>query len=205
VDQYRAGRTPDPASLKIIMQELLAELISGDDTRAERSIAALTALGTAVTPALLDLTRAADADTRWWAVRALAASPHTRTQDLLPLLGDPAAEVRAAAALAICDHPHECAVSSLVETLRDVDALVAGLAGNALVKIGSPAVASLLEVMKEAPAGVRIAALRTLAEICDHRAIPVLMKSLGEESALLQYWATEGLQRLGLDMVYMKP
>jgi len=32
-----------------------------------------------------------------------------------------------------------------------------------------------------------------------------LMKYLSEESAVLQYWATEGLERLGLDMVYIKP
>jgi hypothetical protein len=47
--------------------------------------------------------------------------------------------------------------------------------------------------------------LRTLAEIRDHRAIPVLMKSMNEESAVLQYWAQTGLERLGLDMVYIKP
>jgi HEAT repeat protein len=187
------------------MQELLAELISGDDARAEHSIPALTALDMAVMPALLDLTRANEADIRWWAVRALAASPHTRTEDLLPLLSDSAPEVRAAAALAICNHPDECAVIGLVKSLEDADPLVAGLAGNALVKIGSSSVPSLLEVMKEAPTGIRILALRTLSEICDQRAIPAMMKSLGEESALLQYWATEGLQRLGLDMVYMKP
>ena len=78
------------------MKELLAELISGDDERAERSISAIVDLGTAVIPALLDLTRSADVDTRWWAVRALAASPHTRTEDLFPLLSDSAPEVRAA-------------------------------------------------------------------------------------------------------------
>jgi HEAT repeat protein len=205
VDQDRAGCASDPASRKIIMQDLLAELISGDDIRAEKSISALTALGRAAIPVLLDLTLAEDADIRWWAVRALAASPHTRTEDLVPLLGDSAPEVRAAAALAICDHPNECAVASLVKTLEDPDPLVAGLAGNALVKIGSVSVPSLLEVMKEARTSIRIITLRTLSEICDHRAIPVMMKSLGEESALLQYWATEGLQRLGLDMVYMKP
>lgn len=195
------------------MQELLAELISGDDARAENSIPAITALGMAAMPALLDLTRAETADTRWWAVRALAASPHTRTEDLLPLLSDSAPEVRAATALALCSHPHESAVMALVKTLGDTDPLVAGLAGNALVKIGSPSVPSLLEVMKasvepgrnEASTGIRILALRTLSEICDHRAIPAMMKSLGEESALLQYWAKEGLERLGLGMVYMKP
>jgi HEAT repeat protein len=66
-------------------------------------------------------------------------------------------------------------------------------------------VPALLEVMQDAPVNVRIVALRALSEIRDQRAIPVLMKSLSEDSAVLQYWAQEGLERLGLDMVYIKP
>jgi HEAT repeat protein len=195
------------------MEDPFAELTSGDDERAERSIPAIVALGEAALPRLLDLTRAPDADTRWWAVRALAASPHTRTSDLIPTLSDSSPEVRAASALALCGHPGGEAVEALVNLLADEDSLVAGLAGNALVRIGSPSVASLLEVMdarvepgrNEASASVRIAALRALAEIRDHRAIPTMMKCLGEESAVLQYWAQEGLERLGLNMVYVKP
>jgi HEAT repeat protein len=221
MDKHRAGSTSHPAASQINMlalsvvemQGLLAELTSGDDTRAENSIPALTQLGLAVIPALLDLTHAADIDSRWWAVRALAASPHTRTEDLLPLLGDSAPEVRAATALALCNHPHESAVEALIKTLADEDSLTAGLAGNALAKIGSPSVPGLIELMNarvepgrnDAPAGIRILALRTLSEIRDQRSIPVMMKSLGDESALLQYWAQEGLERLGLNMVYIKP
>ncbi len=187
------------------MKELLAELTSGDDERAEGSIPAITKLGLAAIPPLLELTRSEDTDVRWWAVRALAASPHTRTVDLIPLLSDSAPEVRAATALALCHHPHENAVEALTRALADEDALTAGLAGNALVKIGGPSVPTLLKVMDEAPIGIRVVALRTLSAICDHRAIPVMMKCLGEESAFLQYWAQEGLERLGLDMVYIKP
>ena len=187
------------------MKELLADLASGDDERAERSIPAITNMGLAAIPPLLELTRSEDTDVRWWAVRALAASPHTRTVDLIPHLSDSAPEVRAATALALCHHPHEDAVTALIRALADEDALTAGLAGNALVKIGGPSVPALLKVMGEAPTGIRVVALRTLSEIRDHRAIPVMMKCLGEESALLQYWAQEGLERLGLDMVYMKP
>jgi HEAT repeat protein len=187
------------------IQDLLAELTSGDDLRAENSISAILELGTAALPALWDLTRAEDVDTRWWAVRTLAVSPHTRTDDLVPILKDSAPEVRAAAALALCNHPHESAAEALIESLADNDSLTAGLAANALVKIGSPSVPSLLEVMGKAPAGIRILALRALSEIRDHRAIPVMMKCLGEESAVLQYWAQEGLDRLGLNMVYVKP
>ncbi len=195
------------------MRELLNELTSGDDARAENAIPALVELGAAAIPALLDLTRADDADIRWWGVRALAASPHTRTEDLLPLLSDSAPEVRAATALALCSHPNESAVEALIKALGDEDSLTAGLAGTALVKIGAPSVPSLLKVMEaraepgrsEAPTGIRILALRALSEIGDHRAIPVMMKAMGEESALLQYWAQEGLERLGLNMVYVKP
>ena len=203
--QHRARRASGPAALQIKMHELLAELTSGDDTRAENSIPAIVDLGMAAIPALLELTRAEEVDSRWWAVRALAASPHTRTENLIPLLSDSASEVRAAAALALCNHPNESAIPALINTLSDEDSLTAGLAGNALVKIGSPSVPSLLTVMSEAPTGIRIIVLRALSEIRDHRAIPVMMKSLSEESAVLQYWAQEGLQRLGLDMVYGKP
>jgi len=119
------------------IQGLLAELISGDDARAENSIPAIMELGMTAIPALRDLTRDEDVDSRWWAVRALAASPHTRTDDLIPLLSDSAPEVRAAAALALCDHPHENAIEVLIKSLADGDPLTAGLAANALVKIGS--------------------------------------------------------------------
>jgi len=61
--------------------------------------------------------------------------------------------------------------------------------------------------VQDASSGIRtrILAMRALSEIRDHRAIPIMMKSLNEESALLQYWAQEGLNRLGLNMVYIKP
>ncbi len=187
------------------LQDLLADLTSGDDVRAENSIPAIMDLGKAAIPSLLELTHADTVDSRWWAVRALAASPHTRTEDLLPLLTDSAPEVRAATALALCNHPNAKAVPDLIKALADEDSLTAGLAGNALAKIGSPSVAGLLQVMMDAPVSVRILALRTLAEIRDQRAIPIMMKCLSEESAVLQYWAQEGLERLGLDMIYIKP
>lgn len=141
------------------LQDLLADLTSGDDIRAENAIPAILELGVAAIPSLLELTHAPEADSRWWGVRALAASPHTRTEDLLPSLSDLAPEVRAAAALAIIEHPHEIAIPSLIKLLDDQFDLAATLAGNALVKIGSSSVAGLLEVMnarvesglKEAP------------------------------------------------------
>jgi HEAT repeat protein len=187
------------------LDNLLADLASGDDARAESAISGLLALGAAPVPALVDMTRSKDTDSRWWAVRALAQSPHARTEDLLPLLNDPASEVRAAAALAVCSHPDEMAVPALVKSLSDEDSLTAGLAAKALVAVGSPAVPALIEVIQGAKNGVRILAIRALAELKDHRAIKTMMSALEDESAVVQYWAKEGLDRLGLNMVYGKP
>ena len=187
------------------MNDLLAELTSGDDERAEKAIPAIVELGAAVIPDLLELTRSQDLDSRWWAVRALAASPHTRTSDLIPFLSDPNAEIRAAAALALSHHPGEEALPALTQSLGDSDPLTAGLAANALVRLGKISVPSLIEAAKEGPSNSRILALRALSELRDHRAIPVMMKCIQEDSAVLGYWAQLGLERLGLDMVYIKP
>jgi HEAT repeat protein len=180
------------------LQDLLSDLTSGNETRAEESVSALIELGEAAIPALRDLTHSPDMDHRWWSLRVLAQSPHAQAEWLIPFLSDPAREVRQCAALGLAIKPAEGARESLVQALSDEDSMVSNLAANALVKIGNSAVPSLIEV-------ARIHALRALAEIRDHRAIPVMMKVMEEDSVLLQHWAKEGLDRLGLDMVYIKP
>lgn len=188
------------------LQELLNDLTSGDETRAENAVTALTALGERAIPSLLELTRSPDADIRWWAVRALAQSPHCRTEWLIPFLtADPAPEIRQCAALGLAVKADESAIQPLVQALSDADGMVGSLAANALVKIGSAAVPALIEVVKVGAQAARILALRALAEIKDQRAIPVMMKVMEEDSSLLQYWAQEGLERLGLNMIYLKP
>jgi HEAT repeat protein len=184
---------------------LLEDLVSGDEARAESAVAPLIEIGEPALPALLDLTRSPDADARWWALRVLASSPHAKAGWLVPFLSDPAAEVRQCAALGLAGTADEGAVQPLVQALRDEDSIVGSLAVNALVKIGSLAVPSLIEAVKHGAQSQRIHALRALAEIRDHRAIPVMMQVMQEDSALLQHWAQEGLERLGLDMVYIKP
>ena len=187
------------------LESLLQDLISGDETRAEAAIPALIELDADAVPALLDLTKSPDLDARWWALRALAVTPNSQAGWLIPFLNDPAPEVRQCAALGLAVRPDESATQPLVHALSDQDSMAASLAANALVKIGSAAVPSLIEVVKSGAQPQRIHALRALAEIRDHRAIPVLMQAMQEDSALLQHWAQEGLERLGLDMVYIKP
>lgn len=188
------------------LDDLLNDLTSGEEERAERAVAPLAELGEEAIPALLDLARSPDADSRWWAVRTLAQSPLCRTGWLFPFLaGDPAPEVRQCAALGLAGKADESATQPLVEALSDADGMVGSLAATALVRIGSAAVPSLIDVVKGSVQSARILALRALAEIKDHRAIPIMMKVMEEDSALLQHWAKEGLDRLGLDMIYLKP
>lgn len=189
------------------LQSLLKDLTSGDEPRAEKAVPALIELGEEAVPALLDLTKSTDVDKRWWALRTLAQSPLSRTVWLVPFLNDPAPEVRQCAALGLAQQgkPDENAIPALIQALSDEDTLVGNLAVKALVNIGKPAVPSLIEKVKSASQSTRILALRALVETRDPRAIPVMMQVMDEDSALLQHWAREGLERLGLDMVYMKP
>ena len=189
------------------LQELLHDLTSGNEARAETAVPALIELGEEALPALQELCRSADVDHRWWALRVLAQSPQAPAAWLVPFLNDPAREVRQCAALglALKPDPDGGVVQPLIQAISDPDSMVASLAVNALVKIGSASVPALIEVVKSAPQAARIQALRALADIRDHRAIPIMMKVMEEDSALLQHWAKEGLDRLGLDMVYIKP
>jgi HEAT repeat protein len=79
------------------------------------------------------------------------------------------------------------------------------MAVHALSKLGEEAVQPLLDAYTSAVPRGRIHIMRALAELRDSRAIRLMMDSLEGESAALQYWAQEGLERLGLNMVYMKP
>ena len=113
--------------------------------------------------------------------------------------------MRQAAALGLCSHPDETAIRPLIQALNDDDSMASDLARNALVVIGKIAIPSLLEIPDNASQRARINALRAVAEIGDYSAIPTLMAALESDSVMMQHWAEEGLERLGLNMVYLNP
>ena len=186
---------------------LLAELTCGDDERAESAAQQLAGYGESAFQALRNLLRDEDVDARWWAIRALAQFETSEkvTGDLVAALEDGSSDVRQCAAMALCHHPHPRAVSPLIRALSDPDSMTAGLARNALIRIGAEAVPELIETLRAGSRAARLEAVRALAEIKDPRAIPPLMQALEQDSALMQYWAEHGLDKLGLGMVYLKP
>jgi len=188
------------------IESLLAELTSGDDQRAEASVMRLAKLGKAVLPFIQPFLNDPDPDKRWWALRLLAELPG---DDLVPIfisaLSDPDASVRQCAALALTRQPSPQAIEALISLLRERDALLPRLAANALVAIGAPAVPALLEVLNNGSPMERMQAARAIALIGDQRAIPALFNLFAEDSAWMDYWAEEGLERSGAGMVYFKP
>lgn len=188
------------------LQNLLTELSSGEDEIAETAVKKISEFGEKALPGLQELLSSTDPDTRWWALRAIAEIKSEKTCELLTeALLDPDPAVRQCAALGLRLNPHAPAVSRLVSALGDQDRLFASLAADALVAIGEEAVPALIEVVESAQRNAQIEAVRALAKIGDKRAIPVLFAVLGENSALMEYWADEGLERMGAGMVYFKP
>jgi HEAT repeat protein len=191
-------------------KKYLNELKSADDRRAEAAAIGLAGLPRSEIDATLvelsALLESHDADTRWWAVRAIAAISDARVPGLLlRALADPQASVRQCAILGLRQHPDAGCIAALARALGDEDPLVADLAVGALEAIGEPAVPALLDLMEKGAWAVRLKAVRALAMIGDERSIPALFAALDEDSALIEYWASEGLERMGVGMSFFTP
>ena len=183
-----------------------AELTSGDDRRAERASQALARLAPRSLPRLLQLLQSDSADRRWWAVHCLAGIPEARAdRALVEALSDPHPAVRQAAALALRQRPDARAIPSLLALLGSDDALLSRLAGDALAACGSAATDALALASKDPVPAIRIGAVRALAMNGDPGAVPALYAALEDASAMVEYWACEGLELRGLGMVYFQP
>jgi HEAT repeat protein len=186
------------------MMPIPQELFSDDDERAE---AALAGVEPGWLPELVAALADRSVDKRWWAVRALALLPGDRaTAALLSAAGDQDPTVRAAAFFALGERAAPEAVAPLVRALGDPSEYQARLAADALSRLGRLAVPALIDALGQASEPrVRLYAARALAAIGDTSAIPALFEALEDESALVQYWADEALERMGVGQVYFKP
>jgi HEAT repeat protein len=184
---------------------LVQKLTGQDESGAEAAALALAEAGQEGMTRLEPLLQSREADHRWWAIRTLAAMDDPDPRWFLRALHDSSAEVRAAGALAFVGHPDTTALQDLIGALDDEDGVTASLAMRALVVAGEAAVPGLLESFKAAAPRARIQIVRALAELRDPRAIRLLLQASDEGSAAVQYWAREGLNMLGLDMIYLTP
>ncbi|MCW5876572.1 MAG: HEAT repeat domain-containing protein [Anaerolineales bacterium] len=188
------------------LADLLRELNSGDDARAEQAAQALPAHGQDALNALLKQSQSPQADQRWWALRALAGFAQLEAgQALAAALADDEHAVRCCAAVALAQRPDAAAVPALIAMLADEDSLLARLAGDALAAAGSMSVPVLVEALEQPGAQRQAEAARALALIGDPGSIPALFALLESESTLVQHWAEEGLGKMGVGMTFFKP
>jgi HEAT repeat protein len=188
------------------LSELVNQLTEGDDEQAETAARGIAAYGKRGLEALLPLIADPDPDRRWWAIRTLAEIKDPQAvQLLIQALSDPEPAVRGCAARGLQGQPDERAVPALVSALADRDSLVARLAGNALAAAGAMAVPALLEALRDSSFQSQVEAARSLALIGDQRSIPALFEALDSDSSLVEHWANEGLERMGVGMAFFIP
>ncbi len=189
-----------------LLRPLKAAVARGDDEAAEKAARRLVALGAAVVPLLLDWSHSEDPDARWWALRVLAEIPHPDVPPRLrEALHDPDPAVRQVAALGLRHQPTAEAVGDLAALLADDDRLLASLAADALAASGEAATGALITALQEGTPAVRIEAARALAHLGDKRSISALFEALDSPSPLVEHWANEGLERMGVGMVFFNP
>jgi HEAT repeat protein len=207
--KYQSGgsaSTSTPLNRMEDNQLLIQDLTSGDDRRAETAARLLAQQGYEALPILQVLSESSDVDSRWWATWALASLSHPEVGPLLcKLLKDPENMIKQCAALALREQPDINAIPDLVNLLEEQDPLLARLGGAALIACGREAVPALLEVTQNGSQRARLEAIRCLANIGDERAIPALYTAYQDGSAVMEYWANEGLDKLGLGMVLFNP
>lgn len=191
--------------MKSDFEKLIEKFSCGDDYQAEESARILSTMGESVTPGLMSLLESTSEDNRWWAVRTFALMEEPHTGIFIKMLSDDSVEIRKCSALSIFNHPTSNAVGKLIELISDNDPMMANLAANALIAIGKESIPSLLNSICSLSGLGRIEAYRAIASIADTNAIPILMEGLNDDSNLVNYWAEEGLTKLGLDMVYIRP
>jgi HEAT repeat protein len=186
--------------------DLVAEFTCGSDQRAELAALQLSAAGSQSLDTLNELLEDQNPEVRWWATRSLA---DIHTVEVIPLLlktlNDSDSAVQQCAALALRGQPVPAAIPQLISALDAEDRLLSRLAGDALIAIGEDAVPALIAVMDDSPHSARLEAARALAAIGDTRAVPVLIKVLDQDSAIMEHWAEQGLEKMGVGTVFFEP
>ena len=206
-DQNRRPARPATSRVITTLQSLLDDLTSGDDTLAEQAVPQLAALGGQAISDLAQLFKSTDSDIRWWALRTLAEIQVAEVSDyFIEGLQDTDLAVQQCAALALRQHPDRYAIPDLIVLLEHPDRLLIRLVADALIAIGQPATQSLLQVVQNnVNASARLQAVRALALIGDTTAISTLFHLLDGDSMLLEYWASLGLEKMGVGMTFFKP
>jgi hypothetical protein len=120
------------------------------------------------------------------------------TPIVIDALRDPVPSVRLQAAKALGRTGNATAVQPLLDALQGADEQMGSQIFSSLVKLGHVAVPALLERSKSSSPWVRWQCIRTLREIGDQRAVPVLVESMRDSDHAVAWVGAKGLASFGI-------
>lgn len=175
-------------------------LINGDEDTREEAAYALGRFGEASVVLLLELLDHDNTDVRCWTIWALAQTGSRQgIPPLVAALDDSDCDVRISATMALGELRAVEAAPALVAQLESWNGLLSRCAADALEKIGEKAVPSLVKALEHPKSQVRVWATRALGRIGSQEAVESLCQAyLYDESYLVQHYAEEALQEMGL-------
>lgn len=187
------------------LQTLLAAIRANDDEATEQVVTSYTVESAPALNDILALFDAEDADQRWWAVRTAAAvAPLTEggaiklETPLRDRLHDSDPSVRCAAALAAGHLQLAGLVDELACALGDERGWVRSSAADALALLGEPAVPALLKVLAGPEQGARTRAAYALSKIRTMEVANAFYHYLQDDNQLVQTYAYDTLEQMGL-------
>ena len=182
-----------------LLSNLRQAIATADDDETSEAITQALAVDSKATSLLLPLLQEEDSDTRWWAVRALAAVGDAEAvSPLIQALNDPDEPVRCAAALALAQLRCDEAIPTLVVLLADESGWVRQSAADALALFGKAAVPMLVQALGDERDGVRVRAAYALNKIRSMQAATPLFRALNDPNYLVRTYAYEALDGMGL-------
>jgi HEAT repeat protein len=194
------------------LEQLVEDLLSGEDHRAEDSARLFPVYLDRGVQTLLEIYKHPEADHRWWALRALACFPAEdfpqAAECLIKGLNDTDLSVQNCAAVGLREQPTPAAVPHLVALLEHDDKLLARLAGDALAvleKEASPALSEFIKHQGQNHSNGKVEAVRALALIRDPASISTLFHVWENGSSMVRHWAERGLNDMGIGMAFFDP
>ena len=103
------------------------------------------------------------------------------------------------------NRPDSDVIPILTQFLGDEHSLLSRLAVDALIAIGKDATPALLEILEYSDNIARLASVQALAKIGDYASVSSLFLQLDSNSAIMDYWANEGLKKMGIGMSFFEP
>ncbi|NIM13846.1 MAG: hypothetical protein GTO45_17520 [Candidatus Aminicenantes bacterium] len=188
------GKIGDPRAVEPLINVLKTGLFS---TR-KKAAQALAKIGKPALIPLIDALNSEVSDTREHAAMALGYMGDTKTVELLiGALRDDYSSVRVQAAEALGKIRDAKAVKPLINALKDDEIAAREAAAKALIKLGKPAVNSLMNALKNRDALVRLRVIDILGKIGGAKTVELIISALKDCDSNVRWKAVDTLCRIG--------